>query len=342
MKHFPKLLQELVSDPKYSKFMGSNDDPQQKVILNMMIASQSEELKQTFGQYKQEEYTIMLAREFVKVYEKTLEENVKKIDEAEYKDGILCIKKAVIESKIFGPVIEEATTCITTYLDEEFKKHDNQHTTFYLAGGFGRCEYVHQKVNKAVSTFYQEKGKYDSKCEMACPTPELAVIQGAVTWHKNQQKKMMKRKADATYGIAISPVFEPKKHDEHYRFYHEEDRKYRCHSVYSVYVEKGETLNPEEVYTTQLIPHSQKDTQATISIYSTPNIGVQYTVDKSGKPKATKIGEVIINIPNPCNLPKNDRKFTITMDFSGTEIKAKAKYQVTGEEVNIVCNFLSA
>uniref|UniRef100_A0A1X7T0B3 Uncharacterized protein n=1 Tax=Amphimedon queenslandica TaxID=400682 RepID=A0A1X7T0B3_AMPQE len=77
-------------------------------------------------------------------------------------------------------------------------------------------------------------------------------------------------------------------------------------------------------------------------IYSTPNVGVQYVTDKNGKSTVAVIGQLVIDIPNPDNLPREKRIVDITMDFSGTEIQAKAKYRITGEEVKTVCDFLSA
>uniref|UniRef100_A0A1X7TGZ0 Uncharacterized protein n=1 Tax=Amphimedon queenslandica TaxID=400682 RepID=A0A1X7TGZ0_AMPQE len=69
--------------------------------------------------------------------------------------------------------------------------------------------------------------------------------------------------------------------------------------------------------------------------------GVQHTVDKEGKPTVCKIGELILDIPNPENLPRNERAYDVFMDFSGTEIQARAQYSITGKEVKTVCDFLS-
>jgi hypothetical protein len=50
---------------------------------------------------------------------------------------------------------------------------------------------------------------------------------------------------------------------------------------------------------------------------------------------------LIIDIPNPDNKPKSEREVEVSMSFSSTEIRAKAKYCITGEEVKIVCDFFS-
>lgn len=96
------------------------------------------------------------------------------------------------------------------------------------------------------------------------------------------------------------------------------------------------------MFTTALRPSYQSETKMKLDIWSTPFLGVQYIKDKDGKMNVTKIGELIIDIPNPDNLPREKRVIDVTMDFSGTEIQAKAKYRVNGNEVKTVCDFLSA
>ena len=107
-----------------------------------------------------------------------------------------------------------------------------------------------------------------------------------------------------------------------------------------MFIEKGELAKINKVVTVDLCPHSQDDTHVHISIYSTTNLGVQYIKDKDRKKTVMKIGRLVIEVPNPDNLPLEERIVDVTMDFSGTEIQAKAKYRVTGKEVKTVCDFL--
>uniref|UniRef100_A0A1X7TCY9 Uncharacterized protein n=1 Tax=Amphimedon queenslandica TaxID=400682 RepID=A0A1X7TCY9_AMPQE len=81
-----------------------------------------------------------------------------------------------------------------------------------------------------------------------------------------------------------------------------------------------------------LTPLHQSDEQITIGIYSTPNLGVQYINDKNGKSTVTKIVQLLIDIPNPNNLPREKRLVDVSMNFSGTEIQAKATYRITGKK----------
>ena len=136
--------------------------------------------------------------------------------------------------------------------------------------------------------------------------------------------------------------FNSEKHDEHYKYFDDEDKIYRCKDVFCVFLEKGEMAKTDEVITTSTKPMSKATEQMFIKIYSTSNTGVQYIVDKKGNSTVTKIGQIVINVPNPDKVPEIKRMVDITMDFSGTEIQAKAKYRVTGKEVKTVCDFLSA
>ena len=172
------------------------------------------------------------------------------------------------------------------------------------------------------------------------PTLQLAVATGAVMWHKNPEK-IKARRSDATYGIGSSITFVEGEHDEHYKFYNEEQKEWKTDNIFSVFLEKGELVKADQVITITLTPNYQSDEQIFITIYSTSNLGIQYIKDKNGKLVVTKIGQLIIDIPNPGNVPRNEHYVDITMDFSGTEIQAKAKYRVTGEEVKTVCDFLS-
>ena len=93
---------------------------------------------------------------------------------------------------------------------------------------------------------------------------------------------------------------------------------------------------------TSLVPHNQSDKEVCIKIFSTSKPDVQYVVDKNRKSTVDEIGQLLLHVPNPKKLPKSQRIIDIIMDFSGTEIQAKAKYRVDESEVKTVCDFLSA
>ena len=332
---FSKMLQEIVNDPEFEKFLASGDHSQNMAELIKIFYTEFENEKLLFGRERTDELRIALPNRFIRFYDNSLIEGVKRKRGIEYEDDTLYIDKELVERQLFGPALDGIIKC-TLEAIEENKYRVN---TFYLVGGFGGCKYVHQKVIAAIQETYTSKGQ--NFTVLVPPTPLLAVAQGAVMWRKDPEK-IKARRVDATYGIAVSLLFNPDEHDKHYKFFDEEERKDRCNRVFSVFLLKGELAKAEELVTVNLTPLRNANTQMSIDIYSTTKLGVQYVVDKRGNSTVTKIGQLVIDIPNPDNLPTEKRIVDVTMDFSGTEIQAKAKYRVNGKEVKTVCDFLSA
>ena len=339
-EEFSKLLQEIVSDPGFEKFIALKDRTKNQATLNKIVYTEFEKQKVLFGQGKMEEIAVELPRNFVRFYEKALIEGVEKMSGTDYdpdENDTLCIDKSVTESKLFGPVIQGIIDCTLAAIE----KIDNNPNTFYLVGAFGGCKYVHEKVSAAIKRYYQSKGHKDECSVLIPPTPQLAVATGAAMWRKNTEK-FKARRVDATYGIGIGLIFDPKKHNEAYKTYNEDHKEGLCTSVFEIFLEKGELAKADEVVTTSLSPSSKDNNTMLITIYSTPQLGIQYCLDESKKQRTViAIGQLVIDIPNPDNLPVDQCQVDVTLDFSGTEIQAKAHYRVTGKEVKTVCDFLS-
>jgi hypothetical protein len=202
-------------------------------------------------------------------------------------------------------------------------------------GGFGGCEYMYSALQSALASY---KGKYYD--DIVRPhLPHLAVVKGAVIWRQNPWL-IQSRRADATYGLNVCLKFDDSKHDEHYKICNE-DQVQCCNNIFNVFIEKGELSMIDDVYTMEVLPPHQNDVEVKILIYSTSHVGVQYTVDKAGEPTVKEVGRLLLEVPNPDHKKREERLIEVSMSFSGTEIRAKAKYSITGEEVKIVCDFLS-
>ncbi|XP_011406944.1 PREDICTED: heat shock 70 kDa protein 12A-like [Amphimedon queenslandica] len=335
---FSQLLQHIVGDSEFKSFLKPEQKSQCKATLNKILYVDFEKQKVLLGNQKSTEVAVALPAMFVRHYKEALTKVAKKengVEYDEYTNDTLYIEKEVAESRFFGPAIKGIIDCTLKAIEENGYKV----RTFYLVGGFGGCKYVHKKVKAAIEKAYSSKG---CSCDVIVPlSPQLAVAQGAVMWRKNPEK-IKARRSDATYGINVSIPFDDDEHDEYYKFYNEEQKQDKCDYVFSVFLEKGELVQADQVITISLTPAYQSSKQITIGIYSTPNLGVRYIIDTNGKSTVTKIGQLVIDIPNPDDVPRNERHVDVTMDFSGTEIQAKAKYRITGEEVKTVCDFLSA
>ncbi|XP_019859066.1 PREDICTED: heat shock 70 kDa protein 12A-like [Amphimedon queenslandica] len=329
-----ELLQKAVDDKGFESFIKS--DASNKAEINKLVFEDFEEQKKIFGDVTPDidNMVLELPRPFIRNYGGNVIGDGMKQEKVHYDhgEGALEMKYDQLEKKVFKPTIDKIIECVRAAFDE--LKHDRIDTV-YLVGGFGGCKFVSQKIQEAIA---QHRGKlYDN---IVCPVePDLAVVRGAVMWRKDPSI-IQSRVADATYGTAISDVFNPSIHDEHYKFLKKNGVEY-CRDVLKVFVLKGEVVK-DEVYKAGLIlGFSQKITQQCITIYCTAADGVQYTKNKKGKLMVRKIGELVLDIPNPDNLPRNKRGFDVFMDFSGTEIQARARYRITGKEVKTVCDFLT-
>ena len=322
------LLEDIVGDKGFDSFIKSNPDSA-KAILNKLFYEEFEEQKRIFGDATDgiQEIAITLPYNIKEFYSDDTFHEAKKLNiHYDPGDASLSIDYAIVQEKIFKETIDHIIECVRAAFDQLTSKVD----TVYLVGGFGGCKFVSQKIKEA-------NGQHGDM-PIVCPEqPELAVVIGAVMWRKDPNI-IQSRVADATYGISAAPVFDPAIHDEHYWFM-AEDSIPRCRRVFKVFVLKGEVI--EDVYKTTLIPQYQSDTQVCITIYSTTDDGVQYITDKNDELTVHKIGKLVLDIPNPDNIPRYERRYDVFMDFGGTEIQARAQYCITGEEVKIVCDFLS-
>ena len=336
-KAFSNMLGEIVGEKEFGSFLSRKGV--HKAILNKLLYSEFEEEKKKFGdKYKavataSDELIIDLPSSFVDYYSDKIRAGVRRMEGVEFEDDALYIKYGHVEKRLFQPTIDGIVKCTITAFEELEEKVD----TIYLVGGFGGCQYIYKKLEEAIRHYHGVH--YD---KIVCPEhPNLAIATGAVMWRKNPGV-IESRKADATYGISVCISFIDGKHNEHYRFYNKEQHQHKCDSVFGVFLQKDELAKADEVFTTCLVPSYQADTAMSLTIYTTPNLGVQYVKDEQGKATVRKIGELVIDIPNPDNIPRVERCVDVTMDFSSTEIQAKAKYRVNGQEVKTVCDFLSA
>ena len=330
---FSRLLQEIVEDKGFEAFIES--DASAQATLNKLFYEEFEERKKRFGNATDksiDKIVVTLPHAMMQFYCNDKLQKAEKFNiDYNPKKCSLSISFKVLEEKVFKSTIDKITECVGAAFD---KLKRDKIDTVYLVGGCGGCSFVSQRIEKAIAQHCDIL--YDNT---ECPIqPDLAVVSGAVMWRKHPNI-IQSRVADATYGTNVAPVFDPSIHDEHYK-YEDEDGEQHCDNVFEVFVLKGEEIK-DEVYKATFIPGSQRQTQTNISIYCTADDGVQYVEDKKGKRTVRVIGELILDIPNPDNIPRKERQYDVFMDFRGTEIQARAQYSITGEEVKTVCDFLS-
>lgn len=241
-------------------------------------------------------------------------------------DDMLYFTNEAAEKYLFQDTMDGIISCMRQALDII----DNDVTTIYLVGGFGGCNYVYSKVTEAIR---QHELKI-TLCQLE--SPHLAVIRGAVLWRKNPDI-VKARTVDATYGVLTNISYDTNYNTVH-KSYVDNDGDQQM-EVFCSFIEKGDLLPTDEVITREFLPR-QGSNGIRLRLLSSDKKAIQFPIDDDGKPTVTDIGTIDIAVPNPNNLPREECKVEVTMDFSGTEIQAKAKY-VINSEVKIVCDFLS-
>ena len=94
----------------------------------------------------------------------------------------------------------------------------------------------------------------------------------------------------------------------------EKDQYYYCKDIFSVFVTKGQKLNPAAPYTRRFYPMRLDQTSVTFDIYATDAKDPKYVTD----PGCVKID--IVPLPAGATTADGNRELTVKMDFSGPEI----------------------
>lgn len=342
-EQFSQMLQSIVGDQDFSRFLNTSDltvKATRRAVLTKLIYVEFESEKVAFGttsrqQNAMAEISIALPKDFLEFYTPTLiEKQTALIPGVEFDDDSLYINVETVEERLFSKSIAGIIDCTIDALKAIECKVD----VIYLVGGFGGSKYVHEKLKAALIEGFPLNA-FDLKVPTA---PSLAIATGAVMWRQNPSL-IKARRADATYGIGISPTFKEGKHDPYYKIQKGDHGSVRCKNVFKVFLQKGELARSDEVFTSsQLSPADEQKAQVKVNIFTTPYTGIQYVIDKHGQKNVTKIGELVIDVPHEETVPNDKRTVEVIMDFSGTEIKAKARNIFTGNEVHTVCDFLSS
>ena len=254
-EQFSTFLAKLVQDPDFSSFLSSGNQIQHRAILNKLLYHEFELQKYQFGNRNlhDDEMIIDIPNDIIKFYGAgKLRERAESVPGVEFDNDSLYIKKEVVEETFFGPPVNGIISLMMAILDN----YDHHIDTMYLVGGFGGCKYLYETLRREIHKKFSR-----TTCSIIVPTsPNLAVAVGAVMWRRNPDL-IKARRVDATYGIAVAITFNDDKHDPHYRFYNEEQQCYRCKDVFKVFVQKGERVQSDEVFTTALTPGYQSVTK---------------------------------------------------------------------------------
>ena len=180
----------------------------------------------------------------------------------------------------------------------------------FVVGSFAKCKILHQRLEKEFPAL-----------QMVVPKdPAFAIIKGAVRY--GPLKAIASRTSHATYGFQCQRPFRDDD-DPTKKMWSEKFQNFRCKETFSVFVARGQEVNPAAPYTVTFIPAFLDQTSISFDIYTTDAKDPKYVTD----PGCVKIGNVSVKIsslPAGATAADDDREVTVKMDFSGAEIFVEA------------------
>ena len=186
-------------------------------------------------------------------------------------------------------------------------QHAKHHVeALFVGGGFAKCKILHQRLEKEFPALQLLIPRY----------PEFAIIQGAVRY--GPLKAIASRTSHATYGIECQRPFRDDD-DPSKKVWSRKHKAYYCYNVFSVFVTRGQEVNPAAPYTCTFTPTKLDQTSLTVDIYATNTKDPKYVTE----PGCVKIGTLSIDIvplPAGATAADDDREVTVKMDFCGPEI----------------------
>lgn len=334
---FSKFLQSFVDDPDFSRYIGIDDivkKTRHEADLNNILYTLFETQKMRFGSGEnRESYIVQFPRSFVKLYEENLvgkgrQMNLKGNMDVQIEDDAALMRFSASKmAEFFSPTIDGIANLLESHLNQG--NLASTIDTVYWVGGFGGCSYLRNRLEATIKA----KFRGFQYTFLVPPEPDLAVIQGATAF-RCDPGVVTKRKADATYGTSCNVRFNPAIHRPNLRFWNEDHEMYECSNIFCSFVEKGDDVCTNEVFVTDFVPNSRKQTSVTFKLYSAPRKDVWYTTDEA----VYKLGQVTVDMGGD----GLDREIEIVCDITHTEIQVRVRDKTSGNTRKIVLDFLTS
>lgn len=328
---FEKFLAEFVSDHAFSRYLTTHNSEKyskHKADLTDLLYSRFEAQKVLFGsEALADSFMIEFPRSFWKVYDEDIERGGRKgypgvmLED----DGSVLRLKHERMAKFFQPAVDG----INNLLEMHIREYDLSKTidTMYMVGGFGGSSYLRKQIEKKLESIAP-------KWTTCVPRdPNLAVIYGATAFRCNPGI-VQKRKADATYGLDCSIVFDASIHRRDYKFWNEDKREYYCDNLFMTFVERGDLIAHDEVYLTTYTNSKKDQRSMTLTLYSAPRRDVWYITED----EVYELGKIKIDMGG-FGL---GRDVEFILDFTHSELQLLARDKTSGNEVKLIADFLSS
>ena len=236
-----------------------------------------------------------------------------------YNDEFLCLGPSAM-MQLFQPVINGIVSHIAGLL---CKPALSSLSHLFLVGGFAESAILQDEMKKA----------YSSRYKILTPrNAGIAVVQGATMFGK-KPSIVNSRKMASTYGHRINKRFDPDKHPANKKTFY--DGVAFCKDIFSVVVKEDESIKTGEKKQFSLAPVYKDQTRVGFSFFGSSNPNVEYTTDPG---VGSILGEMTVDSPDTTK--GIDRSIKLILHFGGTEIKATAVDDTSGNTAVVYLDFL--
>ena len=236
-----------------------------------------------------------------------------------YNDEFLCLGPSAM-MQLFQPVINGIVSHIAGLL---CKPALSSLSHLFLVGGFAESAILQDEMKKA----------YSSRYKILTPrNAGIVVVQGATMFGK-KPSIVNSRKMASTYGFRASSRFDPDKHPANKKTFY--DGVAFCKGIFSVVVKEDESIKTGEKKQFSLFPVYKDQTRIGFSFFSSSNPNVEYTTDPG---VGSILGEMTVDSPDTTK--GTDRPIKLILHFGGTEIKATAVDDTSGNTAVVYLDFL--
>lgn len=329
-QEYEKFLEEFVSDPGFSRYLNRSNSvkyARHKADLTHLVYTLFEGQKTLFGSdIGADNFAIEFPRTFWRMYEDDIIAGGARYSGIQVEDdGSLMRITPDRMARFFKPAIDG----INHLLESHVKRNNLSSVldTVYLVGGFGGCIYLRKQIENKLKTLAPTW----TTC-IPC-NPNLAVIYGATAFRCNPGF-VTKRKADASYGLGCSIVFNESLHRRDFKYWNNEKNEYYCRNLFMTFVERGDIIATEDVYVTTYVPSSSDQQSMTCTMYSAPRRDVWYVTEDD----VYELGKITIDMSGY----GLDREVEFVLDITHSELQLLARDKASGREVKLIADFLSS
>lgn len=315
-EEFNQMLIKIIGAPVLEEFRKENTSDY------LDLQRELEMKKRTITQTSKGKITIKVPVTLAETYKKETDETVSQaVEESTLKGKVTWQSdKLRINAEIFKGLFKHTIDKIVEHVKDLLQHKDVKGTkTLLMVGGFSDSEMLQDAIIKSFP-----------QCSVIIPGDAgLCVLKGAVIFG-HRPISITSRISKYTYGINISPPFEPDRHPEERRV--NVGGIDRCRDVFKIYIQEGEAISVGESRSGKHITLSSHQTEMLLNIYASTKSDPRYVDEEDSE----RIGQVVVTLPDK----EQNIRVEVNMMFGETELAVTAEEMHTNTRYTSYFDFL--